>query len=326
MREVIHQYGVELDWVTDIAPKLGGYVEGNYIIVPGEARPGTRFVLPINEYITVFVINVTYNEDIVYKLRNTRSDFVGVYFNLTEGDAVHVLDDVSRLAGRWGCNLAVFDANLGGEYIVRSGCKTFKLAIFIKKTALKEYFSKNEQYAQILDSVFDPAQNTIVKFDRMSSQAWWLMNELRNTKATGPLYEVMVTGTVYGLLTDYLDQTINQEIILEKVVQTDIVNIIGSQAYLIEHIRAPFVGISTLAADAFMSETKYKRLFKKITGATPNGFFLTNKLSYAKEALETGNYTIGEIADQFYFTDASHLIEQFRNTYGTTPKEYLTRL
>ncbi|KIO77742.1 transcriptional regulator [Pedobacter lusitanus] len=326
MREVIHQYGVELDWVADIAPKLGGYTEGNYIIVPGEDRPGTRFILPVNENITVFVINVSYNEDVIYKLRNTRDDFVGVYFNLTEGDAVHVLDDVSRLAGRWGCNLAVFDASLEGEYIVKAGCTTFKLAIFIKKTALKAYFSKNEHYAQVLDSVFDPAQNTIVKFDRMSSRAWWLMNELRNTRATGPLYEVMVTGTVYGLLSDYLDQTINQEIIIEQVVAEDVAAIINSQAYLIEHIAAPFAGISRLAADANMSETKYKKLFKKITGAAPHTFFLTSKLAYAREILETGDYTIGEIAAQFNFTDSSHLIEQFRTAYGTTPKEYLTRL
>ncbi|PTT02719.1 AraC family transcriptional regulator [Pedobacter sp. HMWF019] len=326
MREVIHQYGVELDWVADIAPKLGGYVEGNYIIVPGEERPGTRFILQINENITVFVINVSYNEDVIYKLRNTRDDFVGVYFNLTEGDAVHVLNNMPRMAGRWACNLAVFDAGLNGEYIVKSGSTTFKLAIFIKKTALKSYFAKDEHYAQVLDSVFDPAQNTIVKYDRMSNQAWWLMNELRHTKATGPLYEAVVTGTVYGLLSDYLDQMINQEIIIEQVIQEDVACIIRSQAYLIDHIAEAFAGISTLAAHAHMSETKYKKLFKKITGFSPNAFFLTNKLSFAKEALETGNFTIGEIAAQFNFTDASHLIEQFRTAYGITPKEYLTLL
>ncbi|RAJ31017.1 helix-turn-helix domain-containing protein [Pedobacter cryoconitis] len=326
MREVIHQYGVELEWVTDIAPKLGGYVDGNNIVVPGEARPGTRFILPINDNMTAFVVDVTYNEDVIYRLRNIRDDFVGVYYNLTEGDAVHILDDVSRLAGRWGCNLAVFDANLGGDYLVKMGCTTFMLAIFIKKSALKNYFSKTEQYDQILDSVFDSEKNTIVKFDRMGSQAWWLMNELRKTNATGALYETMVIGTVYGLLCDYLDQTANQEIILEKVVQEDVVNIIASQAYLVEHIEEQFAGITKLATDANMSETKYKRLFKKIIGITPNAFFLTNKLSFAKEKLETGNYTVGEIAVKFNFTDASHLIEQFKRAFGITPKEYLTLL
>ncbi|MBB5638121.1 AraC-like DNA-binding protein [Pedobacter cryoconitis] len=326
MREVIHQYGVELDWVADIAPKLGGYVDGNHIIVPGEERPGTRYVLRVNDNISVFVIDVSYTEDVVYRLRNTRDDFVGIYFNLTEGDAVHVYDNVTRLVGRWASNLAVFDADLKGDYFVKRGSTTFKMAVFVKKTALKDYFSKEEHYAQVLDAVFDPAQNTIVKYDRMSNHAWWLMNELKNTTATGLLYEVMVRGTVYGILSDYLDQTMNQEIILEKVVQEDIVSIIGSQYHLIEHITEPFPGISTLAAAALMSETKYKKLFKKITGTTPNAFFLTNKLSFAKEKIATGNFTVGEIADQFNFTDASHLIEQFKTAYGITPKEYLTLL
>lgn len=75
-----------------------------------------------------------------------------------------------------------------------------------------------------------------------------------------------------------------------------------------------------------MSETKYKKLFKKISGISPHLFFQSNKLSYAKEILETGEFTIGEIADKFGFFDSTHLIEQFKNTYGVPPKEYLSQL
>lgn len=326
MKEVIHQYGVELDWVADLAAQLGGYAEGNQIIVTGEEWPGLRYVLPINDKISVFVIDVVYNQDIVYKLRNTRDDFVAAFYNLTDGEAVHVLDKVSRPIGRWGHNLSIFDSNLNGDYLIKAGSKTYTVAIFVKKSALKEYFSKTAQYEQILESVFNPEQNTFIKFDRMSNQAWWLMDELRKTPATGPLYEVMVTGTVYGLLSDYLDQTVNHEIILEKVVQEDIVSILSSQAYIVDHITETFAGIPVLAADAKMSETKYKKLFKKITGVTPNVFFLNNKLASARQDLETGNFTVNEIAYKFNFTDASHLIEQFKGAYGITPKEYLTLL
>ena len=326
MKEIIHQYGVELDWVADLAEQLGGYVEGHHIIVTGTEWPGLRYVLPINEKITVFVIDVVYNESITYKLRNTCHDFVAAFFNLTDGEAMHVMDEVSRPIGRWGHNLSIFDSNLNGDYSIMAGSKTYTVAIFVKKDALKEYFSQSSHYEQVLESAFDPEQNTFIKFDRMSNHAWWLMDELRKTPATGPLYEVMVTGTVYGLLSDYLDQTMNNEIILEKVVQQDVVNIIASQAYLLAHIQDTFAGIPTLAANAQMSETKYKKLFKKITGITPNTFFLKNKLASAKEDLETGNFTVTEIADKFHFTDASHLIEQFKSAYGATPKEYLTLL
>lgn len=326
MKEVVHQYGVELDWVADLAAQLDGYVEGNCIRIPDELHPGNRYVLQINEQLSAFIIDVTYRQDVVFKLRNTRSDFVGLYFNLTEGESIHILDEVSRSAGRWGYNLAIFDADMRGDFQVKTGCTSYMIAIFIKKTALKQYISNIPQYQQIVESIFDPKLNTIVRFDRMSNQAWWLMNELRKVSPDNPLYDIFVSGTVYGLIGDYMDQIISQEIIIGQVIAEDVVHIVGSQAFLIENIENPFPGIADLASRAMMSETKYKKLFKKITGVSPNSFFLSNKLSFAKEMLETGNYTISEIADKFSFFGASHLIEQFKNAYGIPPKEYLTRL
>lgn len=326
MKEVIHQYGVELDWVADLAAQLDGYVEGNCIRIPDEVQPGNRYVLPINEDLTAFIIDVTYRRDVTFKLRNTRTDFVGLYFNLTEGESTHIMDEVSRTAGRWGYNLAIFDAEMKGDFQVKSGCTSYMIAIFIKKTALKKYISNIPQHQQIAESIFNPKLNTIVRFDRMSNQAWWLMNELRKASPEGPLYDVFVTGTIYGLIGDYMDQLINQEIIIGQVVAEDLVNIVNSQAFLIENIENSFPGITDLAARAMMSETKYKKLFRKITGVSPNSFFLSNKLSFAKEMLETGQHTISEIAAQYNFFSPSHLIEQFKTAYGVPPKEYLTQL
>jgi len=326
MKEVIHQYGVELDWVEGLAAGINGYVEGNYIRIADEVQQGNRYVLQINDQLSAFIIDVTYRQDVVYKLRNTRNDFVGLYFNLSEGDSIHILNEVTRSAGRWGYNLGIFDADLNGDFQVKSGSTTYMIAIFIKKNALKQYLSRIPQHQQIVESIFDPELNTIVRFDRMSNHAWWLMNELRKVPPSGPLYDLYITGTVYGLIADYLDQIINQEIIIEQVFPEDVGHIISSQAYLIAHIETAFPGIQFLAAAANMSETKYKKLFKKISGISPHLFFQSNKLSYAKEMLETGEFTIGEIADKFGFFDSTHLIEQFKNTYGVPPKEYLSQL
>lgn len=139
MKEVIHQYGVELDWVAGLAAQLGGHVEGN------------RIIIPINESLTAFIIDVNYRQDVVFKLRNTRSDFVGIYFNLTEGDSIHILDEVSRTAGRWGYNLAIFDADMQGDFQVKAECTTYMIAIFIKKTALKQYIANIPEYRQLVE-------------------------------------------------------------------------------------------------------------------------------------------------------------------------------
>lgn len=326
MREVVHQYGVELDWMEDMAAKLEGFVADNQIKVPAHILSGIRYACPITDQLTAFVLDVTYHEDILYKLRNEKDDFIGLYFNLTEGDAIHIMDEVARPVGRWACNLAILDCKLNGDYLIRAGSTTYMISVFIKKAMLKEYLRKVPNYAQVTEAIFDQEQNTVVRFDRMSNHAWWLMNELKKTPFGTPVYDLVLKGTVYGLIGDYMEQIINQEILLEKVVVQDMNSIIASQSFLVDQIKTAFPGIAALAAQACMSESKYKRLFKKITGSTANAFFLNNKVAFAKELLETGDYTIAEIADEFHFFDASHLIEQFKSNYGLTPKEYLTLL
>ena len=92
-------------------------------------------------------------------------------------------------------------------------------SIFIKKEALKEHLLKAFNYEQVAEAILDKDLNTLVPFDRMSNHAWCLVNELRNISFSSPLYDVYLKGTVYGLMTDSMDQLINQEIVLEKVVQ-----------------------------------------------------------------------------------------------------------
>ncbi|WP_316831016.1 hypothetical protein [Pedobacter aquatilis] len=118
MREVIHEYAVELDWMEDMAKRLDGYVENRQIKVPETILTGLRYACPIDENLTAFLLDVTYHEDILFKMRNQRDDFVGIYFNLTEGDAIHVMDNISRPVGRWAINLAIVDAKLPGDYLI----------------------------------------------------------------------------------------------------------------------------------------------------------------------------------------------------------------
>jgi len=326
MREVIHEYAVELDWMEPMAKAMDGYLENRQIKVPESILTGIRYACPVNPALTAFLLDVTYHQDVLFKMRNTRDDFIGLYFNLTEGEAIHVMDKVSRSMGRWSYNLAIIDSILPGDYLIKAGSKTYMISIFIKKSTFKEVLSKVPNLKDIIDAIFDREKNTVIRFDRMSNHAWWLMNELKKTPFESPLFDIYFEAATYGLMADYMDQLIGQEIILEQVVQEDINKIISSQTYLIDNLNGIFPGISHLSFMANMSETKYKKLFKKITGSSANTFFLNNKLSKAKEMLEEGTHSVNEVATAFSFFDSSHFIDQFRNFYGITPKEYLNLL
>lgn len=326
MITVTHPFGVETDWVQEMAMGLGGSVEGNYTVVPPEVHTGIRYVLPVSEDITVLLADVTYHQDVHFKLRNIRSDFSGIYFNLTEGDSVHVMDDISRPIGKWNYNLAIVDGQLDLDYLIRAGSKSYNISIFVRKHILRTYLEKAGILEGVLDRIFDEQQNTIIHYDQMSSNSWHIINEFRECEVGSISFDLFLSSTVYRLLSDYLDHLMSREIIIGKVMPEDISRIIASQSIMDSQLEGIFPGIAELSAAAYMSETKYKKMYKKVTGFTPYSFFMTNKLELAKKLLASGSYTIGEVADRLSFANPSHFTEMFKNQFGMLPKAYLSLL
>jgi AraC-like DNA-binding protein len=326
MKEVIYRFGVETDWVEELAHSHGGYMRDNFTIAPEDVFTGTHYVLQVSENTTVMLIDATYHQDVLYKPHNSTADFAGIYFNLTEGESVHIMDDVSRSVGRWNYNLAIVDGEFNTDYMIKSGSKCYSISLFVKKSILREYLSKTGVLNEVVNRVFDEKQNTLIHYAHMSSASWHLINEFRKNIPGSISFNLLLGGLVYNLLANCLDGIMKREIMISKVLPSDLTMILISQSNLIKNQKGVFPGIAALAAEANMSETKYKNLYKKITGYTPNAFFLNNKLELARDLLATGQYTVGELAEKLRFTSASHLSEQFKNYFKMSPKEYAASL
>ena len=117
-----------------------------------------------------------------------------------------------------------------------------------------------------------------------------------------------------------------EEIVIDKINEDDLTVIIKSQSYLVENLNQLFPSIEFLAEQANMSESKYKKLFKKITGITPNSFFLNNKLVEAKRLLQERQLNIAEVSDRLSFTNSSYFAVKFREFFGMSPKDFVKQL
>lgn len=326
MKEVIHEFGIGIDWVEPMAKAMGGYVKDNYIIVPPEIHTGTRYILSISPDITVMFSDVTYHRDVHFKLRNLNNDFIGIYFNLTEGDSTYVTNEDSLPMGRWNYNLAIVESYVDLDYIVKTGTKTYNLCVFVKKTLLKEYMFHSGHFRKLLDRIFDHKQNTILHYNIMSNASLQFIDEFRKRDIDPLCFDLFLSATVYNLLGDYLDESVKKDLIISKLNNTDFTSIIASQEFLINKLNDSFPGITILAENAFMSETKFKKLYKKITGLTPYEFYLNNKLELTRELLVSGKYSIGEIAENLKFPTASNLTHLFKNYFGVLPKDYVAQI
>lgn len=326
MKTIEHFYSADLKWVEHFAKQYGGNVEGNFIIVPEEIQTGTRYVLDCGDGVVAYYINVEYKKNLHLIQKNIDPDFVGFYYNLTDGEATVELNKLLYNVSRWRYNLSVIDGSLESSYNVKSGSKTFALCIFIKKSAIKDYVEKNNLEFRNINQIVDPKKNTIIRFDRMSNDSYHLLDDLRRKEVGGPIFDLHLTGTVHMLIANYLKKVAAKRIIVQTVNQQDLATIISLQMYLVENIENPFPSIKLLAEKANMSESKFKNLFTKITGDTPNVFFMANKLLLAKDLLESHQLSISQISDKLHFTNNSYFASKFKEHFGISPKAFVKEL
>ncbi|MCV9934327.1 AraC family transcriptional regulator [Flavobacterium sp. LS1R47] len=326
MKKITHHYGVELDWVEPLAEELEGKVDGNFILVPDYIHTGDRYVLNCDPNISALYLDVVYHSEIHFRQVNKTDDFIGVYYNLTEGRVALLSDDNINRIGKWSYNMAIIDSALHSDYIVKRGSETFALNIFIKKEAIKEYFKNNLTQKKHIDNILNPEKNTIINLTRMSNKSYNLLMDLRSKKVEDTSFEFHLKGTVLNLIAEFIEKMSFDEIIIDTVNEDDLAHIMRSKIYLTENIKGAFPGIPFLAKEVNMSVSKYKKLFRKITGMTPNYFFMNSKLLESKRLLEEKQLTIRQVSEKLNFSGSSYFIIKFKESFGMSPKNFIKQL
>lgn len=95
--------------------------------------------------------------------------------------------------------------------------------------------------------------------------------------------------------------------------------------YVEAHL-AEKITVAMVAREARLSPGHFSVLFKATHGSTPEQYILRSRLQRAKFLIETGSYTISQIAYMTGFADHSHLTVQFKRRFGVPPKAYLPQV
>lgn len=272
-------------------------------------------------------VDVTYNSDVQFTIKNRTDDYVGLHYYLSESDAKVSFETTSNIVSSWSFNLLLLDSTLQFDFEAKKGSKIFMFIIFIKKETMKIYAHKNNMFQKTIDKILDPKQNTIIQWERMSIKSYHALKDLQKLKEHDVLFDLHMRGTVHMLISDHL-QKISQKkkCIIQLVNESDLMSILSTQRYLLENINDHFPSVKVLAQKSNMSVTKFKGLFKKITGDTPNSFFLENKLFKAKELLEDQQLTVTEVSEILKFNNSSYFAQKFKSQFGLLPKTYSQQL
>jgi AraC-like DNA-binding protein len=326
MITIRHSYGADLDWINSYAKQFNAKIEDNFIIVPEDISTGSRYFLDLGEDTVAFYIDAMYHTEIHFIQAHLKTDFIALYYDLTEGKAIQKSNNFSYETGHFGYNFFIIDSILETEYFLSKGTKTFILCVFIKKRRVEFFAKKHSSFFTNIDKIMDPEKNTFIKFDRMAPESYHTLVQLKKLEIGTEIFNLQLSGAVHLLISNLINQMLTNTIIIEKVNKDDLSSIISIQNYLINSLEKPFPSIKLLARTAYMSESKFKILFTKITGTTPNSFFMTNKLLKAKELLQEQHFSITEVCNELNFTNYSYFIFKFREHFGLPPNVFVKKL
>ena len=80
--------------------------------------------------------------------------------------------------------------------------------------------------------------------------------------------------------------------------------------------------IQELSSMCEISEDYFRKIFKNTFGTSPRKYINKLKISYSKELIKSGMYTVTEAAELSGYTDMSYFRREFKKEFGICPADY----
>ena len=93
----------------------------------------------------------------------------------------------------------------------------------------------------------------------------------------------------------------------------------------VEYIKRNYTNeicIPELSLMCKISEDYFRKIFQNTFGTSPRKYINELKISYAKELITSGMYTVTEAAELSGYTDISYFSREFKKAFGSCPANY----
>lgn len=128
-------------------------------------------------------------------------------------------------------------------------------------------------------------------------------------------YKYKCTSLLYNIL--YM--TNNQNSVHSQNTSSSIKEAVN---YIHTHFRNGDLSVSSLASMSAMSETYFRKIFKKTYSMSPSQYIINLRLEYSSQLLQSHLYSISEVSEKSGFNDVKYFSRIFKKTFGLSPSKY----
>jgi AraC-like DNA-binding protein len=136
--------------------------------------------------------------------------------------------------------------------------------------------------------------------------------------------ELSMTNKVTELLEKFLINIYKKDLKKNPVISAEDYHAMAKiEKQLVINYKQEFPSIQALARMVLMSESKFKKLFKKAYGIGPFEYYQKNRMQKAKEMILERKFSISAIGNQLGYQNLSNFSSCFKKEHGELPSDLL---
>lgn len=85
------------------------------------------------------------------------------------------------------------------------------------------------------------------------------------------------------------------------------------------------ISVEELARHCWLDRSYFGKVFKSVTGQSPQSYLISFRMERAAEELASGNASIGDVGASVGYPNLLHFSRAFKGVYGISPREYRQR-
>lgn len=156
----------------------------------------------------------------------------------------------------------------------------------------------------------------------ITPQMLYLLDDIRNCKATGPMRNLLIQSRLLELLALEVEQFKGPDSTLSTLIPIEEVEKLHHLKAYLEVNFLQEQSLAQLSRYCLLNEFKVKKGFRQLFNTTVFNYIRSLRMDYAGQLLRNSSLSVDEIADKLSYEYAQHFSIAFKKYTGLTPSEF----